>query len=210
MARIDSEQRQRILDAAVTVFSRKGVKGATTRLLGREAGVNSALIYYYFENKHTMFVEAIRMVLGGFLDHLAERRKPFADARERLAFLVDGLFDYYTAHPDRMRLMGLAFAMHGDLLGHALAGFVRSRVLVPLEVLAEGIKRGELRKGHPIHAWWSIMGLCFFSLNLVEVTARLRIGIIPLPKLNLKARRKEILELLMHGLATDEAGRSKS
>ena len=210
MARSDSEQRQKILDAAVAVFAEHGWKGATTRLVGRTAGVNSALLYYYFEDKHTMFVEAIRMVLGGFLDHLAERRKPFVGARERLTFLVDGLFDYYTAHRDRMRLMGLAFAMHGDLLGQALSGFLRARALVPLEILAEGVKRGDLRTGNPIHAWWSIMGLCFFSLNLAEVTARLRLGIIPLPKLDLKTRRREIVELLMQGLAPDGAGRSKS
>jgi AcrR family transcriptional regulator len=41
---------QRILDAAHAVFVRAGTAGARTQEIAREAGVNSALLHYYFRS----------------------------------------------------------------------------------------------------------------------------------------------------------------
>src|SRR5215470_15994666 len=47
----DRDTEQRILDAAHTVFLRRGTAGARTQEIAREAGVNSALLHYYFRSK---------------------------------------------------------------------------------------------------------------------------------------------------------------
>ena len=166
MARAASEQRRKILEAAVAAFAEHGRRGATTRMVGRRAGVNSALIYYYFENKDTLFAEAIRFVVAGLLERMRAARRPFADAHDRLGWLIDQLFGYYTAHPERMRLMAIALSLHPELFGKTLSGFLPGQTLVPIEVLAEGIHCGELRQAHPMTLWWSVMGLCLFSLLL--------------------------------------------
>ena len=77
MSRLNSKQRHAILEAAVAVFAATGLDGATIRMVGRKAGVNSALIYYYFENKEQLFEEAIRMVADDFLLVLGRHKKPF-------------------------------------------------------------------------------------------------------------------------------------
>lgn len=190
-----------ILNASVKVFAAKGWKGATVRALGRAARVNSALIYYYFENKHTLFVECIRMVLGAFLQHLTERTRPLHGARDRLRFLVDGIIDYYTVYPDRMRLMLLAFSMHANLLGEAIGILAREHDLVPIELLREGVGRGELAPMHPVHAWWSVMGLCLFSLHVKEIVPFIVSKHLPIPPFDLEERRKQIVDLLVGGWA---------
>ncbi|MCX6997636.1 MAG: TetR/AcrR family transcriptional regulator [Kiritimatiellaeota bacterium] len=201
MGRENSAQRQAILAAAITVFAERGRRGATIRLVGRRAGVNSALIYYYFENKETLFAEAIRHVLRGFLEHLGAWRQAFRGARDRLAWLVDGLFDYYSAHPDRMRLMAVVLTLQPELLGRTLNKFLPGRVLIPLEVLAEGVRRGELRPAHPLECWWSILSLCLFSLLFQPVLRQFRPPGLAVPPAGLAARREQILDLLERGLA---------
>src|ERR1044071_2972837 len=47
----DRDAEQRILDAAHTVFIRRGTAGARMQEIAREAGVNSALLHYYFRAK---------------------------------------------------------------------------------------------------------------------------------------------------------------
>src|SRR5258705_13713997 len=47
----DRDTEQRILDAAHVVFLRRGSAGARTQEIAREAGVNSALLHYYFRTK---------------------------------------------------------------------------------------------------------------------------------------------------------------
>jgi TetR/AcrR family transcriptional regulator len=201
-ARFESEQKTSILDAAVRVFGDKGYKGATIRNLGRTAKVNSALLYYYYENKHNLFTESIRMILRGFLDSLRDRRRKFVGARARLTYLVDAVFDYYTEHPDRMRLMALTLTLHPALFAEALNTFVEEKVLVPLEVLQEGMNTGELRRLHPVHAWWSIMGMCMFSLLTRDLPLRINLQSTPLPSFNPAERKQQIVELLMQGLVS--------
>jgi TetR/AcrR family transcriptional regulator len=47
----DRDTEQRILDAAHAVFLRRGTAGARTQEIAKEAGVNSALLHYYFRSK---------------------------------------------------------------------------------------------------------------------------------------------------------------
>ncbi len=209
MGRFDSRQKAAILESAVGVFAERGLRGATTRLLGRKAKVNSALIYYYFENKHTLFKEAIRMVVRGFLEHLHRRRHVFRGPRDRLAYLVEGMFSYYTLHPDRMQLMILAFSQHPDLLGQVISSVLQEGSIIPLDVLAEGMQRGELRPMHPVHAWWSILGLCLFSLNIRGILSQVQRSKVPMPAFDLKERERQIMDLLVNGLATSDDSKNR-
>ncbi len=183
------------------VFADRGLKGATIRRVGQAAGVNSALLYYYFDNKDALFTEAVTMVLQEFLAHLRARRHPFRGARERLQFLVDGVFDYYARHPDRMRLMWQAVSSHPDLFGRALNRIVAGNDLVPLDVISEGMQKGELRTLHPVEAWWSIVGMCLFSLQVRDVIRHVSHASIPKPSGSPEERKGQILELLLKGFA---------
>ena len=48
--------RQRILDAALLEFSSEGLAGARTDRIAAAAGVNKALLYYYFESKENLYL----------------------------------------------------------------------------------------------------------------------------------------------------------
>ncbi|OQW97558.1 MAG: hypothetical protein BWK77_01440 [Verrucomicrobia bacterium A1] len=209
MARFESEQRSRILEAAVRVFAEHGWKGATTRLVGRAAGVNSALIYYYFENKDMLFQESIRHVLEGFLEYLRKQQTGFRNGPERVQFLVDGIFDYFSAHADRMQLILLAINLHGELFGRALNALLKDQALVPLEVLAEGMSRGELRRMNPIQTWWCILGMCVLSLHMHRVMPHINRALAPAPLPSMNETRKQIAAILESGIAVPKTGRRR-
>jgi AcrR family transcriptional regulator len=61
MTRSESEQYQRILDAAFAEFAHKGYRGATIKSIGQTAGLKSpSLIYWYFRTKEDLFHQTIR------------------------------------------------------------------------------------------------------------------------------------------------------
>ena len=206
MSRLDSEQRQKILEAAIEVFAEHGLKATTIRAVGRRAGFNSALIYYYFESKDTLFVEAVRFSLNGFFDHLQARREPFATARARLAFLVDGLFDFFGAHPRHMLLISTAVHAHPELMAATINSLLRERVALPFEVLMEGIQLKQLRPEHPAILWWSILGVCLFSFRMKAVFAHLDFSGIPIQAPDWSAHRGQILDFLTQGMALPACG----
>lgn len=51
----DGGAREAILDAAEALFSQHGFHGVTLREVAREAGVDTALLHYYFESKRGLF-----------------------------------------------------------------------------------------------------------------------------------------------------------
>ena len=50
---------QRILEAALMVFSRDGISGATTREIARVAKVNEVTLFRYFKNKNELLRRAV-------------------------------------------------------------------------------------------------------------------------------------------------------
>jgi TetR/AcrR family transcriptional regulator len=51
----DSTTEERILDAAKKIFVEKGMSGARMQDIANEAGINKALLHYYFRNKEKLF-----------------------------------------------------------------------------------------------------------------------------------------------------------
>ena len=201
MGRAESPQKHKILDAAMHVFADHGLTGATIRMLARQAGVNSALIYYYFENKQVLFADTIRTVLQRFFDSLQSHPQPFRSGRDRLAFLINGIFDYGTTHPERLRLISLAFNLHPGLFGQAVHALISRQFPYPLKVLREGIAQHQLRSVHPLQGWWHIIGVCLFSLKLRDVLAHVDATSTGISFPDPATQRQVIIETLVHGLA---------
>lgn len=204
MGRYDSSQKRRILETAIAVFADKGLEGATIRHVGQKAGVNSALIYYYFENKQQLFEEAIRMVFSDFLLMLGRHKKPFENARARIDFLVNGIFDYYETRRARMRLMIQVFNLHIQLLAEIIFGVLRQKPAFPLAVLQDGIRRKELKPFSPIQLWWNILGMCIFTLQAKEIAERLEKKGLPWRVPSFSERKRQIVELLLSGLTVSQ------
>jgi AcrR family transcriptional regulator len=62
---------QRILDAAIQVFGRDGVSGATTREIARMGKVNEVTLFRYFKSKDELLRQAIQQCANRFEDVFA-------------------------------------------------------------------------------------------------------------------------------------------
>ena len=60
------ESRAAILEAAVAEFADDGIAGARTDAIARAAGVNKALLYYYFKDKEALYGAVLDRVFAGF------------------------------------------------------------------------------------------------------------------------------------------------
>src|SRR3954470_15609562 len=65
--RADGDTEQRILDAAHAVFVRRGTAGARMQEIAAEAGVNQALLHYYFRNKEQLARAAFERAARGLM-----------------------------------------------------------------------------------------------------------------------------------------------
>lgn len=65
---VKASSEQRILEAARKVFTRKGYAATRTRDIAEEAGINLALLNYYFRSKeklfHEVMIEKVQQIFG--------------------------------------------------------------------------------------------------------------------------------------------------
>jgi len=70
MAAKEKNTETMILEAAHRVFLKKGMSGARMQEIANEAGINKALLHYYFKNKEVLFTSVFRVALGQFIPRL--------------------------------------------------------------------------------------------------------------------------------------------
>jgi AcrR family transcriptional regulator len=57
--------RTSLLEAAITVFAESGVRGATTRRIAQEAGVNEVTLFRHFKSKDELIHAALELFVAG-------------------------------------------------------------------------------------------------------------------------------------------------
>ncbi|MGH7629910.1 MAG: TetR/AcrR family transcriptional regulator [Gemmatimonadales bacterium] len=96
----DLETRERILDAAHAVFLRKGTANGRTQEIADEAGVNKALVHYYFGTKAALadaiFERATGTLLPRIFGILAD---PARTIPEKVREIVREQIDFHSTRP---------------------------------------------------------------------------------------------------------------
>ena len=92
-------QRQRLFEAAATVFARSGYADASAESISREAGMSKATFYEHFANKEecilALFDEGARTVLGAMAEATASAGD---DPRERMRAGIRAFLQRLASH----------------------------------------------------------------------------------------------------------------
>ncbi|MDO7851173.1 TetR/AcrR family transcriptional regulator [Hymenobacter convexus] len=72
MKSLDASTRDRILAVAGTVFYQKGLSGARMQEIADLAGINKAMLHYYFKSKEQLFDTVFQQALGQFLGGIGQ------------------------------------------------------------------------------------------------------------------------------------------
>lgn len=95
----DQQTEERILEAAQRVFVRRGMSGARTQEIADEAGVNRALINYYFRSKDKLADAVFLRVARSLFPALMRTLASDLPLREKLQATIDLEFDTLAKHP---------------------------------------------------------------------------------------------------------------
>jgi TetR/AcrR family transcriptional regulator len=158
----DSETEARILAAAHVVFLRRGMSGARTQEIADEAGVNKALLHYYFRTKeklaHAVFRRAAGQLLPRVYQLLGEDRPLEAKVR---AVIAEEL-EFLERHPYLPGYVVSELNYHPELV----LQFFGERGPPPLErlrvQLGEEASAGRIRPIPVEQFVANLMGLIFF------------------------------------------------
>ena len=88
------QSRTAILRAAVREISRESLAGARIDAIARAAGVNKALLYYYFKDKDALYGAVLDHVFGGLTGVLLESSPSLCLPGRSCSTYVKTHFDY--------------------------------------------------------------------------------------------------------------------
>ena len=152
---------QQILEAAQKVFIRKGLDGARMQEIANEAGINKALLHYYFRSKEKLFNRIFENALAGvfevingcihedgdifvfietFVDH-------YLTILKENPFIPNFIFNEINSHPERIGLIS-------DKMKLNIPGFIR--------MTEQGITRKKIIPVSPEHLIIDLLGMCVF------------------------------------------------
>jgi len=109
------ERRSQILSAAVEVFSRKGLHGATIREIAAAAGLAEGTIYLYFTSKQDVFRGVISVLAEDAAAVSAVDRTQAVDDEAYLKTLLRDRIHFLAQHASLIRLIAHEADLHVEL-----------------------------------------------------------------------------------------------
>ena len=153
---------QRILAAAVQEFAEKGFFGARMQAMAAAAGVNKAMLHYYFRSKENLYRQVLQVTFQALWQNVEEILQEEAPIVQRLDRVVDLYMDLFVRNPGLVRIILREVAGGGEQLRQSIkylkaVGIAPRRSLLKVET-ETGLKQDDL-----LHLTVSLIGLCLFS-----------------------------------------------
>ena len=165
--RPDLETRSRILDAAHTVFLRKGTASSRTQEIAAEAGVNKALVHYYFGTKAALADAIFERALGTLMPRIfGILADPDRSIEEKVPAIVREQIDFHSARPYFAGYLLSELHAQPDRISRLMVKGGR----VPLDVLRRQLqaaaKAGTIRRISAEQFVVNLMGLLIFPFAI--------------------------------------------
>lgn len=166
----DSDTESRILDAARRVFIRRGTAGARMQEIAAEAGVNQALLHYYFGSKDRLaervfldaagtLVQALAPVInptGTFEDVLTRFISSYIDTVRQAPFIPAYMLAEAHQQPERLN------TLMQKAVGTVPAAIAQGAMQRIQHMIADRVKAGTMRPIAPQQLLVNVMAMTVF------------------------------------------------
>ncbi len=124
MSAQENVKEEHILKAAMDVFIEKGRDGARMQEIADRAGINKALLHYYFRSKENIYEKILRKIFFGFFNQIESLITTSASFADLLQGFIDGFIDMFTANPNLHLFIFHELSQGGTVVKKMLEGLV--------------------------------------------------------------------------------------
>jgi AcrR family transcriptional regulator len=191
--------KRNIVEVATREFSQKGYSGARVDAIANRTRTSKRMIYYYFGGKEGLYLAVLEEAYSSIRRTEATLDLERLAPAEALSTLVAFTFDYYTAHPEFVRLVMNENILDGVHMARSKTiGRLNVTVIDALRrLVARGQAEGTFRRDiDPIELHMSISALGIFNVANRATFSTIFRRDMSSPKA-LTARRTEIVDIVL-------------
>jgi AcrR family transcriptional regulator len=150
-----------ILDAARKVFIRNGYDGTTTQMIADEAGINKALLHYYYRNKDRLFEAVFKEAFSKMVPRLQQILFSDESFLEKIGIFVDSYISTLQNVPEIP-----IFILHELKRNpNRVVELVKSSGIEPtyfIRLVNSEIEKGTIKPIDPMQLLVNMLGMCIF------------------------------------------------
>lgn len=191
--------RAAILAAAERIFAESGLAGARTDAIAAAAGVNKAMLFYYFRSKEGLYEAVIEDHFREFNRQALEVLGAPGSAREVLLRYVSLHFDFISARHRYAPLFQQLMMAGGKPLERLVRKYFMPRGQALGRLLERGMRDKEFRRADQMQTAVSITALIVFYFSAAQVL-QLLTHADAYSETNLKRRKQDVLDFIRYGL----------
>jgi len=154
---------EKILVAAQEVFIEKGMDGARMQEIADKAGINKALLHYYFRTKQKLFEAIFEMVFSKIFPNLMAMVHSELPFEEKLGIFLEKYISLLQKNPFLPTFILKEMNRNPEIL----ASIIKSNGVDPNEVIAmfkKEMDAGRIRKMDPRDVLINMLGLSIFPV----------------------------------------------
>lgn len=162
--------RERILSAALNCFASSGFAETSLKSISQQAGVNQAMIHYYFGSKEDLYRQALRDCLSEMVRSAASRMEVGLPPDETLLLYSMALMDALRRSPEAAGLLRHELGRGGSTVEVILEAVTspdgRSLQSIALDLIRAAQEAGQMRRLPPEAIWRLLRTLIFGGVLL--------------------------------------------
>lgn len=175
------------------------------------AGINKALVHYYFRSKDRLFERVFEYIFSTYLSQIGAAVAEAPDFRSSLKSFIDTYIDLIAANPVVFNFVFRQLTSPGSAFRERAAKLLATTPSNPAmafqKQLQDAIARGEVRNMDPGHAFISLLGSCVFSFIAYPIFAAMEPSPFPDRAAYLAERKQHIFDFVYHGMQPDRDSR---
>jgi TetR/AcrR family transcriptional regulator len=189
--------RERILAAALELFSERSFEGASTRLIAERAGVQQPLLAYHFGSKEELWRAAVGQLFGELTHALGERIFGLRGVEDSaVAKLVVAEFVRFSAaHPQLHRIIMQECKADSSRLDWLVEQHIRPLFDAAIDMLEPLVAAGKVRDVPPVHLYYLLTGAGATMFVLAPECRRLS-GVDPLDPTEIERHVDAVVSML--------------
>lgn len=168
------DKKDHILLTAEKLFSQHGYDGASTRAIAQEAGVNLAMLNYYFGSKEGVYKAVLEKRLGSFHQILSNINEEKISSWEKLYKCIDLYVDKVLSNNCFHRLIQRELSLdQRSETADFITGSIMDNISEIYRVIREGISNNSFREVDIEMTIATIFGTKYYLVNTSIIASKL-------------------------------------